>query len=251
MFRHATAAMPHHKRLDGGGRDHETALGGRDARDGPDPIGRVRTYAPETVRLVMIDALPSPSGPAYVIEGDTLRIGGETIRLKGLDAPDLGQICEGARCGDAAKVWMQRRVDGRTVSCKGLERDQQKRLVATCRADGVDLGRQLIASGWAIAYRDYSADYVAAEQTARAERVGLWGLSYSAPVDYRQQRNRPRTLIIPGECNIKGDVNASGDRIYHRPGAHTFRPTRVDRSRGETWFCSEAEAEAAGFRPAD
>lgn len=50
------------------------------------------------------------------------------------------------------------------------------------------------------------------------------------------------------ECNIKGNVSTRGERIYHVPGQKYYDETRISRSHGERWFCSEEEARAAGWR---
>jgi hypothetical protein len=52
----------------------------------------------------------------------------------------------------------------------------------------------------------------------------------------------------PSGCLIKGNVSARGERIYHPPGCRYYNATRIDPARGERWFCSEAEALAAGWR---
>jgi len=54
----------------------------------------------------------------------------------------------------------------------------------------------------------------------------------------------------PAGCSIKGNIGRSGERIYHLPGQPSYAATRISPERGERWFCSEAEAEAAGWRPA-
>jgi hypothetical protein len=53
-----------------------------------------------------------------------------------------------------------------------------------------------------------------------------------------------------GSCDIKGNISESGERIYHLPNNRYYDVTGIDESRGERWFCSEAEARAAGWRPA-
>ena len=50
------------------------------------------------------------------------------------------------------------------------------------------------------------------------------------------------------ECNIKGNVNTRGERIYHVPGQKYYDETEISASHGERWFCSEEEARAAGWR---
>ncbi|RMF73824.1 MAG: hypothetical protein D6740_03175 [Alphaproteobacteria bacterium] len=62
---------------------------------------------------------------------------------------------------------------------------------------------------------------------------------------------QPGRIIGGGEpCRIKGNISAAGERIYHLPGDRYYAATRIDRWKGERWFCSEEEAERAGFRRA-
>lgn len=50
-------------------------------------------------------------------------------------------------------------------------------------------------------------------------------------------------------CNIKGNISVNtGERIYHVPGQRYYTETRIDTQHGERWFCTEAEARAAGWR---
>ena len=51
-------------------------------------------------------------------------------------------------------------------------------------------------------------------------------------------------------CNIKGNVNTRGERIYHVPGQRYYKETRIVANHGERWFCSEEEARRAGWRKA-
>jgi hypothetical protein len=108
----------------------------------------------------------------------------------------------------------------------------------------------MVAAGAAVAYRRYSQRYVAGEIQARAEAVGVWSGQMTRPEDHRHARNAARTAApAPSGCRIKGNISASG-RIYHRPGQRDYDATRISPAKGEAWFCTEAEARAAGFRPA-
>lgn len=50
-------------------------------------------------------------------------------------------------------------------------------------------------------------------------------------------------------CNIKGNVSvSSGERIFHVPGQRYYSETVIRREYGERYFCTEAEARAAGWR---
>lgn len=53
---------------------------------------------------------------------------------------------------------------------------------------------------------------------------------------------------VAGQCVIKGNINVSGERIYHLPGQRYYSATSISPRYGEVWFCSEAEAQAAGWR---
>jgi len=121
---------------------------------------------------------PTVSGLALVHDGDSLRIGGERIRLHAMDAPELGQRCSPAPgrtadCGALARQALERLIAGRTVTCIGRNRDRYERLVATCSVAGTDLGSWMVAEGYAVAYRRFGLDHVASEETARTARRGL------------------------------------------------------------------------------
>jgi hypothetical protein len=185
---------------------------------------------------------------------------GERIRLFGVDAPEHDQHCgaEGVTwaCGEAATTRLRVLVANGDVRCVLRDRDRYGRAVSTCSAGGVDLGEQLVSEGLARAYVRYGKDYAATEARAKTERIGLWRSRSQAPWDYRAGR---ATLPDAGEaeaaaaargCAVKGNVAASGARLYHLPGARSYAATRIEPARGEAWFCTEAEALAAGFRPA-
>lgn len=118
------------------------------------------------------------SGRASVIDGDTLTIGGMTVRLFGIDAPEGKQICQrdgtAWACGEEAASQLRSITDGHQVTCEGRGNDQNGRLVAVCAADGFDLNKSMVAAGWATAYRRYSEDYVGEEVRAKADRLGIW-----------------------------------------------------------------------------
>ncbi len=204
------------------------------------------------------------SGQARVIDGDTFAIAGERIRLNGIDAPETRQTCtrDGRpwACGRAATRAMRQLIGRNRVRCEVSSRDKYGRAIAACFAAGRDLQQQLVRQGLAMAYRKYSTRYVPDEAAARAEGVGLWSGEFTAPWRWRKQ-NRNRQAKIhrrqgakpapqaSSSCRIKGNIGNSG-RIYHVPGGYYYDRTRINTSRGERWFCSEAEARAAGWRRA-
>ena len=215
-------------------------------------------------------ALSSPanaevlSGAARVLDGDTLAVSGQRVRLDGIDAPETRQTCtrDGRRwaCGKAATQAMRKLIGRNTVRCEVSGRDNYGRAIGACVIRGRDLQQQLVRQGLALAYRRYSTRYVPDEDAARAEGRGLWSGSFIEPWTWRKQQRaaehsrapRPRQGSAPrssGSCRIKGNISGHG-RIYHVPGGKHYDQTRINEDRGERWFCTEAEARAAGWRRA-
>jgi endonuclease YncB( thermonuclease family) len=204
-------------------------------------------------------------GTVEVIDGDSLRVGGTEVRLFGVDAPEFSQTCfsNGAQvaCGAMAKDALEGLIGGSRLACVAQGTDQYGRTVARCQTSGVDLGNALVASGWAIAFRRYGTDYVAAETRARAARAGIWQWDFQPPEDYRanlqaprqpvqarplaRASTQPRRFERDGMCLIKGNHSHKGEWIYHLPGMPYYAATRA-----EDYFCTEAQAQAAGYRRA-
>ena len=203
-----------------------------------------------------VAAQASFSGSAVVVDGDTLQVGGARVRLFGVDAPELSQMCGGGTsrvpCGQRAAQWLRSRVQGRTLQCAAADTDRYGRVVARCGIDGADLGQSIVESGWATAYRKYSMQYVAAEGRARAARRGIWALGFEGPEAYRRARTaRAAPQVAPDPtCVVKGNVSSTGVRIFHLPASRDYQAVRIDPRKGERWFCSAAEALAAGWRSA-
>jgi endonuclease YncB( thermonuclease family) len=197
-------------------------------------------------------------GVASVIDGDTIEIHGRRIRLHGFDAPESAQRCldkDGAPwpCGQRASLALADKIGRRTVTCRPVDIDRWERLVARCFVGGEDLGAFMVAGGHAVAYRKYSERYVHHERAARRAGVGMWAGSFVMPWDWRRgKRIEPFQAPpdAPPGCPIKGNINSRGERLYHAPGGRWYEQVRIDRYRGERWFCTEDEATAAGWRRA-
>ena len=200
-------------------------------------------------------ALPAQAnivGRASVIDGDTIEIYGQRVRLFGIDAPESAQTCDAAgtrwRCGHLAALALDEKIASRPVDCTEKDRDRYHRIVAVCRVDGEDLGAWLVVEGWAMAYRHYSTAYVAQEEAAHAAHRRIWRGTFVPPWDWRRGRRIEPTASDASDCKIKGNISAKGVRIYHIPGGQYYDRTVITPSKGEKWFCSEAEARAAGWR---
>ena len=131
------------------------------------------------------------SGPARVIDGDTIEVAGERIRLHGIDAPESKQTCEWPgktiQCGRLATTALMDLTAGAEVTCKTREKDRYGRWVAVCYdPDGFDIGRNMVHTGWALAYRRYSTDYVETEDKAREAKRGMWKGEFVPPWEWRR-----------------------------------------------------------------
>ncbi len=143
------------------------------------------------VAILPTVALADISGPAHLIDGDTLEIGGERIRLHGIDAPERGQTCllQGRRysCGIDATELLRELVSGKEVTCDAVYRDRYERTVAVCVIPGgIDLGRAMVRQGWALIDRQYTLSYVDEEDEARKKRLGIWRGQFKPPWEWRR-----------------------------------------------------------------
>lgn len=215
--------------------------------------------------VVLASGATSPSlyGSARAGDGDSLIIGMERIRLHGIDAPELDQACtrdgRSWACGEEATEQLRRLLRG-DIRCHSQGTDQHGRTLARCYQGSIDINRSMVESGYALAYRKYSTEFVAVEEQAKAAKRGIWAGTFEVPSVYRQE---DRPAARPGAtrrsasgvsahksernggCAIKGNHSRRGEWIYHLPGMPYYAQTRP-----EATFCTEAQAQAAGYRRA-
>lgn len=234
----------------------------------------IRVFVACCLALLSVSArAEGPGAVPRIVDADTVYLGAEKIRLEGFDAPETDQSCldeEGRsfHCGLEAKAALEKRFGNRPWACHGSKKDRYGRTLSTCSADGEDVGRWMVREGWALAFRRYSVAYVNDEDSARQGRRGLWKGAFIAPWEWRS-RLRTTTVLgaaavpvqasrvltgpsvggppAPG-CAVKGNLRSKPMCIYHMPGGqHYDRLDMTDRAT-RRWFCSEAEAQAAGCR---
>jgi endonuclease YncB( thermonuclease family) len=214
------------------------------------------------------------TGVPKIREGDQVQIGNQRLRLAGIYAPAVDQLCLNAKaerwtCGVAARDdrWSCR---GRSSFCPRTAWPVRRgRTLARCEADGEDIQKWLVAQGWALAYARISRDYEADEKAARDAKAGMWQGAFIAPWDWRVRDKKTAILgatrppenaraillasasgsVAPSpDCTIKGNVNRAGECIYHTPESRWYAKIQMKISKGTRWFCSVDEAEAAGCR---
>lgn len=144
--------------------------------------------------------LPEPkaieTSAIRVGDGDTFRMGGRTIRLAGIDAPELAQTCTNAQggewpCGREAKDMLTRLAAANGLQCEQRATDRYRRALAVCRTEAGDIGEAMVRAGLALGARDPRFDeYPAALAEARAARRGLWQGAHQHPADWRTAHPR-------------------------------------------------------------
>jgi endonuclease YncB( thermonuclease family) len=135
--------------------------------------------------------LALPATGQTVTDGDTIRFDGKAVRLWGIDAAELNQRCaDGWAAGALARQHLTDLMRHRTITCEPRTTDRYGRLVALCRADGVDLGAAMVSAGMAWAFIRYSHDYVGEEEAAASLARGVHGHECEKPWAHRARQRR-------------------------------------------------------------
>jgi len=229
----------------------------------------------------LVVAGPSLAASAVVRDGHTIQLGDIAYRLDGIDAPELDQTCiddhaDPWTCGIEARDQLAKLIDNRNVRCDDLGPDKTKRRhigVCTVEGESTSLNQQLAKQGFGIsaepALKLHAKDDAAG---AKADSRGLWKGCFVAPQDFRtgkkdgalmgaacrSDRDKeiraalfPDDLAQPPSCPIKGKLAArarfTGNvGVYHLQGCRSY----AGLGNPDRWFCSEDDAQAAGFRRA-
>jgi endonuclease YncB( thermonuclease family) len=235
-----------------------------------------------TLLLAALSASQSLAANATVRDASTIQLGNATYRLDGIDAPAVDQLCidehaDSWTCGVEARDQLTKLIGNHEVRCDdlGLDPSYKKRHLGVCKIEGetTSLSQTLVRQGYALNVEaSATGRFQADEARAIEDRQGLWKGCFVAPQQFRlgkkdgsllggscpSDRDKeirealfPEQLAMPAACNIKGKfavrARVTGNvGIYHLQGCRSYPAlTQPDR-----WFCSEEDAQAAGFRRA-
>ena len=173
-----------------------------------------------------------------VLDGDTLLLEGKTrLRLRQVDMPELDNCY-----GQEAKQLLEEMVKGKKITIQDKILDQRGRAMALVYLGDRLVNLELLKNGMGRYHSDKTRateELKAAGAKAKAENLGV-----SPPECYQQEKNLEKP-----ECIIKGNIDLNNQSIkrYYYPGCAQYKFVIVEKDKGEDWFCSEAEAEVAGY----
>jgi len=196
-----------------------------------------------------------------VVDGDTIKVemGGReyTVRYIGMDTPETKHPQKGVEpYGQEASAANERLVGDKVVYLEKdvSETDRYGRLLRYVWIDGTMVNEELVRQGYARVSTfppdvKYAERFLALEREAREARRGLWSLATPTPVPSATAAALcPQGCVTPpAGCLIKGNIGSDGRRIYHPPDSPYYERTQIEPDKGERWFCTPAEAEAAGW----
>lgn len=150
----------------------------------PDKLTSLKEDAFEPEKVLVIH------GQTQLSDGDSLYLNRRKVRLIGIDAPELHQLCEkdGASypCGEISKRHLATLINNNEISCTYTKTDKFGRLLGRCRTGEIDLNRQMVKDGWAVSYYDYKQE----EAEARRQKLGIWAGSFEWPHAWRRAHPR-------------------------------------------------------------
>ena len=130
-------------------------------------------------------------GIPIIIDGDTIKISNNKIRLHGIDAPEKNQKCTKKKkeynCGIVATEALIEKIGKKVVKCLTQKnKDRYNRFIGICFIEKEDLNKWMVRNGYAVAYRRYSKDYILDEELAKKNKLGLWSGTFLKPEKWRK-----------------------------------------------------------------
>ena len=139
-------------------------------------------------------------GVSKVIDGDTIKIKDNYIRLAGIDAPEKKQICKkpdisisfliinkNYHCGKVSTIELKKYLKKSKIKCIFNSKDHYNRLIADCYKNKKNINSWLVRNGYAIAYKRYSKKYILDEQHAKKNKLGVWQGTFQKPEEWRKK----------------------------------------------------------------
>lgn len=236
---------------------------------------------------MLIIALAAPSYAAEeiafrgravsVIDGDSIQVDDAVYNLAGIDAPELGQICDHgghlSACGLAAAYELRKQLELETtpIRCRIVRTEDVA--TATCTVVDAEISVMLLEGGYVTALPEAEPHYAAAERSAKAAALGIWGSTFVPPAEWRAGKRLPAEHafgasshlrgVLPWKlegdtllhdpktqhmaCLVKGVVTTDNERLYYGPLDEEFESLEIDPTRGERLFCGDDEARRAGW----
>jgi len=136
------------------------------------------------------------SGKPVIIDGDSLKLEGQELRLIGIDAPEYSQTCKNAdqitvyQCGKLAREHLIKLLSVGKLSCEGSQQDKYDRLLAICMVDGFEINSQMVSDGWALAFGSYYKEETSAEKAKR----GVWAGEFQTPSAWRKDAKEAHSV---------------------------------------------------------
>lgn len=136
-------------------------------------------------------------GTARVIDGDSLLVDDQLVRLFGIDAPEQKQTCYIGNlvqaCGEKSTTYLADMVHGKTIRCRVEKRDAFERVIANCIWNGRNINEVMVLAGQAIAWPRHSEIYLPTQNQAKAEKTGIWQTDFISPGEWRKANDRNRS----------------------------------------------------------
>lgn len=207
------------------------------------------------------EAIPSDkitSKVIRVIDGDTVELEfGQKVRYIGIDTPETVHPTKSIECfGREASNKNKELVEGKNVILEKdiSETDVYGRLLRYVYIEGIFVNDYLVRQGFASSSSyppdvKFQEQFHQAEIEARQNSQGLW-TACSGGVNQQSAPSNQQASVeqdVNG-CAIKGNISSTGEKIYHTPGQYYYNKTQIDKTKGEKWFCSEDDAQSAGWR---
>ena len=109
--------------------------------------------------------------------------------------PEIKQICEKdntkIQCGVIAKSVLKNKIADKIPECIVKDKDRYQRLIAECFVGKESLSRFMVREGYAVAYSQYSKDFIDDEKYAKENKLGIWSMNFQVPSEYRKSlRNK-------------------------------------------------------------